>query len=235
MGRLILAGPLVPGSRVPLTAKEGHYLTRVLRLGPGAIFIGLDPEGGAFTIRLESAAAGTVLARLVEDSREPSRPVHLFLPLLKGDKLDWTVQKSVELGAASLTLYAARRAVPLPDNLEKKLARLEKIARQAAQQCRRQLVPPVRGLFTLAEAAAVGPGLFAWEEETKRGLGEALADREGEVHLLTGPEGGLAGEEAALLTESGWTGVTLGRRILRAETAAIALLTCVLYARGEMG
>lgn len=236
MRRVVLAGPLAPGLAIQLTAEQRHYLVDVLRMRAGEQFIGLDQDGKTFVIQLEPEGRGTVVELAAEAGREPELAVRLYLPLLKGDKLDMVVQKSVELGVANIALYSARRAVVKEGNLEKKIARLQRIALEATQQCRRQLVPAVSALFTLEQVVASGPGLFAWEQEDEQGLKSWLETHPGQgLSLLTGPEGGLTPEEAALLTESGWTAVTLGPRILRAETAAIAMLACVMFAGGEMG
>jgi 16S rRNA (uracil1498-N3)-methyltransferase len=234
--RVVFARPLVPGTAIDLTREQRHYLVNVLRMQEGEQFIGLDQEGKAFVLCLDTNGKGTVLFPRAEAGNEPDFAVSLYVPLLKGDKLDWVVQKSVELGVSSICLYAAQRAVVKEGNLEKKIARWEKIAREATEQCRRQKVPPVRGIYTLEEVAAAGPGLFAWEEEANRGLqGWLQAHPKQNLLLLTGPEGGLAVREANLLKDAGWSAVSLGPRILRAETAAIAMLTSVMFAWGAMG
>ncbi len=237
MRRVVLAYPLVPGSTIELTREQHHYLVNVLRMREGEQFIGLDQDGKAFVLCLEaSAGKGVVLYQRNEADNEPDFAVSLFLPLLKGDKLDWVVQKSVELGVSGIVLYAAKRAVVKAGNLEKKISRWEKIAQEATEQCRRHVVPSVRGIITLEEVAQGGPGLFAWEEEVNLGLeGRLSAHPKQRLSLLTGPEGGLAVQEADLLKSAGWTAVSLGPRILRAETAAIAMLTCVMFAGGAMG
>lgn len=235
MRRIVLAGTLAPGQLVKFSEAEAHYLYQVLRLGPGAEIIGLDSAGRAFAIVLAANGHGRVSGEAAETAGEPALAVSLYLPLLKGGKLDLVVQKSVELGVKNIYLYAAERAVIRGGNLAKKLGRLQAIAREATRQSRRQLVPAIQGTMTLAEAAQAGPGIFAWELETKQGLHSLLAASKDELHLLTGPEGGLTRGEAGSLTAAGWQAVTLGPRVLRAETAAIALVTCVMFARGEMG
>lgn len=236
MRRFVLPGPLVPGEAVELPAQQRHHLLDVLRLEVGTQFIGLDPEGKPFILRLETAAGRALVLGLAPSGREePRTSIRLYLPLLKGDKLDWVVQKSVELGVAAISLYRAKRSVVSGGNLDKKIARWEKIALEATQQCRRRIVPPIAGLFTLEEVAAAAPGLFAWEEEEQQSLGQSLGALPGlQVPLLTGPEGGLTTQEAELLTHYGWTAVSLGPRILRAETAPIVMAACTLFARGEM-
>lgn len=237
MRRVVLPGSLEPGLAIQLNAEQRHYLFNVLRMRVGDQFIGLDNTGKAFVLRLEQAEGLAIVSEeAAELGREPQLEIHLYVPMLKGDKLDLVVQKSVELGVASITLFSARRAVVKEGNLDKKITRLQRIALEATQQCRRHLVPAVRGLQTLEDVAASGPGIFAWEQEERQGLNTWLgANPCQSLSLLTGPEGGLTVEEAALLAERGWTAVTLGPRILRAETAAIAMLTCTMFARGEMG
>lgn len=237
MRRVVLPGSLEPDLAINLNAEQRHYLFNVLRMRAGDQFVGLDNTGKAFVLRLAQAEGLAIVSEeAAEPGREPQLAVQLYVPMLKGDKLDLVVQKSVELGVASISLFSARRAVVKEGNLEKKITRLQRIALEATQQCRRQLVPAVRGLLTLEEVATSGPGIFAWEQEELHGLNSWLESNPNQsLSLLTGPEGGLTAEEAALLTERGWTAVTLGPRILRAETAAIAMLTCTMFARGEMG
>lgn len=237
MQRLIIERSLVIGQVVEFTREQRHYLVDVLRLKAGDAFIGLDPTGGGFTVQIEpGGSGGLVMGPATEPDREAGISLRLFLPLLKGNKLDLVVQKSVELGVAAIDFYLARRAVVTPDNFSKRRRRLEKIAAEAARQCRRQIVPPLGGPYTLAAVAATNPGLFAWEEEKCCSLKQCMDTAPPKrLSLLTGPEGGLEPSEAQMLTEAGWQAVTLGQRILRAETAAIVLVACALFAVGEMG
>ena len=237
MHRIVLATPLLPGQAVQLTDRQRHYLVNVLRITEGEEFIGLDSAGGAHVLRLESYTGQAMVVRKLEEAcREPQLAVRLCLPLLKGDKLDLVVQKSVELGVSYIDIYSAQRSVVKGGNLEKKLSRWQRIALEATRQCQRQSVPILRGLLTLTDIAVTGPGVFAWEEEKEQRFKTVLAQESGnKLVLLTGPEGGLTREEAVLLTAAGWKAVTLGPRILRAETAAIAMLTCTMFAKGEMG
>lgn len=240
MRRIIFKFSLEADSVVELNQEQVHYLYDVLRMRTGASIIGLDSAGKAYIVRLKSRtdAAGTVLGPVEELEREPELAVRLYVPLLKGDKLDLVVQKSVELGVADLVLFEAQRSIVKAEgNLDKKLSRLAKIARDAAQQCGRHRVPTIRGLVTIKEISSIAPGVFAWEQESGLSLQEYLHlnPPSGEMALLTGPEGGLTREEAAILSSGGWTSVTLGPRILRAETAAITVLACTMFAGGEMG
>lgn len=240
MRRISLNIPLETGCTATLNPEQAHYLYDVLRMQAGDRLIGVDSCGRPYVIQLalKHEAEYTVIHPAEESNREPGLLLRFYLPLLKGDKLDLVVQKAVELGCGEILLYEAQRSVvKLNEKLEKKLARLSKIAMNATQQCGRHRVPCVQGLLTLEEVCAQGQGIFAWEKECSSSLREHLSQSvsEGYINLLTGPEGGLSESEAARLHEAGWTSVSLGPRILRAETAAIAMLACTMFAAGEMG
>lgn len=234
--RLIFTRLLTVGQPVELTEEQRHYLVDVMRFKSGDCFTGIDPSGKSFLVQLDlNASRGLVLALFPEPNREPRVAVKLLVPLLKGNKLELVVQKAVELGVIALDFYLAQRSVVTGDNFAKKLSRYQKIATEAARQSRRQSVPLLGGLYTLSELAAAGPGLFAWEEERDEGLKKHLNEPLPTLSLLTGPEGGLAPAEAKILSGAGWQAVSLGPRILRAETAALAMVTCAMFAAGEMG
>lgn len=201
--------------------------------------MGLDAEGRSFVLKLlpRTSACCLVLAEAEASSREPRLRITQYLPLLKGDKMDWVVQKSVELGTAEIVFFTAERSiVKWTDNVGRKLARMEKIAKEATQQCGRDLVPAVRGVLTLEEVAGEGAGIFAWEEEQRFSLRNFLMSKPMSLSLaiLTGPEGGLSPSEVNLLKGLSWSSLRLGPRILRAETAAAAVLACTMFSCGEM-
>lgn len=234
--RLIFTQPLTVGQTIELTEEQRHYLADVMRFKTGERIIGLDSTGRSYFLQIDLATAeGVVLALAPEPNREPQIAVKLFLPLLKGNKLELVVQKTVELGVCAIDFYLARRSIVTGDNFAKKLARYQKIATEAARQSRRQQVPLLGGLYTLSALAVTGPGLFAWEEEREASLKRFLSRPSKTISLLTGPEGGLEATEAEILVAAGWQAVSLGPRILRAETAAIAMVTCAMFATGEMG
>lgn len=240
MRRIVLNRPLEVGCNAELDESQIHYLYDVLRLDSGSKLIGIDRAGKAFVIQLSAREDGafSVMESADESGREPATSVRLFIPLLKGDKLDWVIQKAVELGCAEIILFEARRSVVKPSgSLSKKLSRLNSIAVNATQQCGRHRVPEVKGLCSLREVSETGQGIFAWEKERNTSLREHLyynlpADN---LNLLIGPEGGLSQDEAETLLSKGWVSAGLGSRILRAETAAIVMLACSMFAAGEMG
>jgi|SRR5690554_1942120 len=238
MRRIVLDCPLTLGQEIEFTSSQAHYLFKVLRLQAGTKILGLDSTGRAYIIELASTPGlGMVLAEAEEDQGEPNLAISVYVPLLKGDKLDLVVQKAVELGATAICLVSTQRCIVNWAGKEaKKLARLQKIAQSATEQCRRHKVPLVQGVFSLAEVSA-NPGIFPWEQEHSTSLQQYLHQYppQGRLSILTGPEGGLTDQEAKTLTDSGWAPVTLGTRILRAETAAIVSLACTMFACGEMG
>jgi 16S rRNA (uracil1498-N3)-methyltransferase len=157
--------------------------------------------------------------------------------------MDFIVQKAVELGVTDIAPTVLARSVPLPDDgaAERRRARWQTIARAAAQQCGRLLLPRVHPIKTLPQvltAFSFDVGLLAWENKKENGLRRFLrgaAALPGAVFLLVGPEGGFTAQEAAAAQEAGLWPVGLGPRVLRAETAALALVTAVMYEWADIG
>ncbi len=225
-----------------------HQLAHVLRLRPGAEVVVVDNRGHGWRVQLTTLdrrqANGVVLATL-DPAPEPTVQVTLYQCALKADKLEWVWQKATELGAATLMpVVSSRSIVREPAALDKKRPRWEIIVREAAEQCGRGRVPVVAPAVELATALDAAPGLrlMPWEgdgsPDTRPGLLDALAAVDKlptQVSLLIGPEGGLATDEAAAAQAAGWRLVKLGPRILRAETAALASLSLLMGALGELG
>jgi len=222
-------------------SKEDILHIRSLRLRPSERFTVCDGEGRDHICRLGDRGEG--IAEVVETrpSRgEPSVECRVYIAIAKGDRLDFAVQKSVELGAFKIVLFHSERCVAAPDNMTNKIARLKRIALETAKQSGRGRVPEVTaaGSFRSAvlEAAQADMPLFCYEEESKRGLKEALDSRGGfnTASIVTGPEGGFEPAEARLATESGMIPVSLGPRILRCETAPAAALAALMFHTDNM-
>jgi 16S rRNA (uracil1498-N3)-methyltransferase len=216
---------------IRLSPEETHHL-HVLRAQVGdsvRVFDGRGREGLARILLLGEEAL-LELESSWEVSREPPVPIELWLPLLKGDHLAEIVRGATELGATAFHLFLSRRTIPR-ELSQAKLARLQKIAQEAAKQCQRNVVPRVAPPLPLSEIPSVSQGLVAQPGSTLR-VREALRLEE-PVTLLTGPEGGLDPEEVELLSARGFIPVQLGPRILRAETAPLALLALVTAGEGR--
>jgi 16S rRNA (uracil1498-N3)-methyltransferase len=212
-----------------LKGEQAVHLARVLRAQPGQVF---DVVANGFLHRAEIMSADereVVFALHEELEAESALPVHLLMAVFKFDHMEWGIEKATELGVARITPVIARRTEKhLAQAAEKRVERWRRIVREAAQQSRRSDVPevdePVMLKAALGRVRAEKKLLLA-ETEQENSLKAALASSEGKVAsvaLAIGPEGGWTAEEMALFSEHGWEHVTLGPRILRAETAAIA-------------
>ncbi len=246
MHRFFVSPELIEGSEVFFPSDLAHQLGRVLRLREGDRVLVLDNSGAEHVVELHSLAKRTAQGTIREtrpNRNEPRTHLSLFLGLLKGKKLDVVLQKGTELGVSRFVPVVTQRSVvnEVSDLSEAKVDRWEAIVREAAEQSERGRLPEIsEPLFfdvALSEArASAGLSLIPWEEggtplrQLLRGAGEATPTR---VNLFIGPEGGFAADEVLSARAYGVQPVTLGPRILRAETAAIAAAAAVLYEFGE--
>lgn len=225
-----------------LTGDQARHLARVLRAEPGAE---CDIVAGGFVWRAMVASVGEEEVRfnlVAEIESDQPLPVTMLISLFKFDRLEWAVEKLTELGVERIVPVVARRTEKhLALAAGKRVERWRRIARQAAQQCRRSDVPVVSDALPLKNAVEdLGAGdskpvlkivLSEVEQSTtlKSALQEGSADdREGtRILMALGPEGGWAPEELVLLEAIGWKAVTLGPRVLRVETAAISALAVI--------
>ncbi|MBF5045121.1 16S rRNA (uracil(1498)-N(3))-methyltransferase [Aggregicoccus sp. 17bor-14] len=248
MVRLFAPVPADAPAELVLGEERRHYLVHVLRLAEGDALEVFDGAGRAFDARVLAPAADGALRLSLGPAREaPARRALAVLQgLPKGDKLELVLQKGTELGAAAFYPVATRRSVVKVEALgdkraESKTARWQKIAEEAARQSGRSDVPRVHPPQPLLEAARALPAgtqlLVLDEEERARPLGEAFRqlERHAPVALVVGPEGGLAREEVQALEALGARAVTLGRLVLRTETAALAALAVMGHLDGELG
>ncbi len=221
-----------------LSEEEGRHAKNVLRLAEGdevTLFDGSGKEYSAVVTRADRQGITVHVVRENVSDREPRTWVFLLIGALKGDKTELVVQKATELGVSRIGVFSSRYCSAYMN--ENKLERLNRVAREAAKQCLRASVPRVEYYETLEEALRAGSEcvtrLFACEflDETKKDL----IDTGATVCAVVGSEGGFAEEEYALAQRLGYCGVSLGKRILRAETAAIALLSVVMHEAGELG
>ena len=229
-----------------LNAEDAGHALRVLRLENGDE-VELVCAPARYLAEIDSTEGGEVRLRVTEKLRdtEAQTRVTLYQGLPKADKMEWIVQKSTELGAAAIAPVAMIRSVVKLEGKDaaKKTERWQKIAREAVKQCARVNAPEVKMPCKLAamkdELNALDVLIVPWEDARDGSIADCLApfkaNERVSVGILIGPEGGIAPEEAEWLThEAGAKLVTLGPRILRTETAAIASQTIVMALRGEM-
>ncbi len=216
-----------------IEGREAHHLLRVLRARPGdrlTLFDGQGGEAEAVVVAVEDERVRVRVEKHHPVRREPDAAVTLYLGLLKGEKLGEVVRMGTELGVSRFVLLVTRHAVAKTIR-PGKIERLRRIAVEAAKQSGRTALPEVKGPIALAEVPRVEQGLVADPRAGAR-VAEVL-DPGRPVALAVGPEGGFAEEELRLLSGRGFTPVTLGRRILRAETAACTLVALVTAAYGQ--
>jgi 16S rRNA (uracil1498-N3)-methyltransferase len=211
-----------------LKGDQALHLAKVLRTEPGQIF---DVVANGFLHRAEVLRVGEseVVFTLHEElEADAALPVHLLMAVFKFDHMEWGIEKATELGVSRITPVIARRTEKhLAQAATKRVERWRRIVREAAQQSRRSDVPAVDDPVTLKsalEGTDAGRKLLLAETEQENSLRAALVDGVRSVALAIGPEGGWTAEEMKLFEAAGWKSVTLGPRILRAETAAIAAL-----------
>lgn len=239
MARLFIEGERI-GEVIRLQNREVRYLVKVLRLEEGDEVEVFDGRGRRYRARLLSEDGLWYLEILeeLEGEGEPALRVILGQGILKGEKMKWVIQKATELGASEIVPVVTQRSVPVLDEeaVDLKVHRWRKIAEEASRQCNRAHVPRVREPLYLPRFAeeAEGHKVALWERATLP-LGEALPAKADAVTVLIGPEGGLSEEEAIVLEGKGFVLCSLGRRILRSETAALAVLSILQHLLGDLG
>ena len=227
-----------PGETVLLGGEDGRHIARSLRMRPGEVLTLCDCRGTDYDGVIDAIDGESVTVRILGSrpcAAEPSLSAVLYQCLPKLDKFDLVVQKSVELGVSRIVPVLSMRCVSRPDakSLAKKLERWNRIAAEAAKQSGRGILPPVSPTLPFEQAvreaeSAGGVNLLFYE-----GGGVPIRERIGEAtrtaSLFIGPEGGFAEEEIALAKENGITPITLGKRILRTETAGMTTTAILLY------
>lgn len=224
--------------RVTLTGENARH-AKVLRLRVGEEVLLSDGAGQEWLCRVADEAGALAPVERRTPQGEAGVKVSVYLAFPKADKLEHVVQKATELGAVEIVAFPSARCVSRPDekSLGKKQERWQKIALAAAEQSGRGVVPKVLTLPSfaqaLARAAEADRALLFYEHEQATTLRMALAGEYRTVALLTGPEGGLEEAEVEQARQAGLRICTLGRRILRCETAPLCALSAVMYDAGE--
>ncbi len=229
---------------VVLAGGAARQIARVLRLTIGDSIEVLDGSGYEHEARIASLSRGEVVGTIVGRRMCPGEPairLTLAVCLPKSDKIEIIVQKATELGASELVVVRSERTVanPSTERLNERLIRWERIAAEAAEQSGRGKLPRIRPLVGFDELMDEIPGcdlaVVAWEQETESSLKDVLRANSGarSVMVIIGPEGGLTESEVERARASGARSASLGKRLLRVETAAIAACAAVMYEIGD--
>ena len=242
MSRFFVEADQMRSDLITLTGENAQH-AKVLRLKAGEQVLVCDGEGMECLCEVTGMGGGAVDLTVLERRQATSEAavqVSIYMGFPKSDKLEHVIQKATELGACEIIAFPAARSVSKPDDksLKKKLERWQKIAASAAEQSGRGRIPQVLVLDSYAaaleRAAKADKALLFYENERATTLRMALDASDFQtVSMLTGPEGGLEEKEVQQAMDAGLQVCTLGRRILRCETAPLCALSAVMYAAGE--
>ncbi len=229
---------------VVLTGSDVNHIVNVLRMGIGDALLLSATSGQEFECTIEAIEHQSIVCRVVNttvNETEPSVQVSLLQGIPKGEKMELIIQKSVELGVTRIVPIMMERTVVrfhTEQDAKKKQSRWQKISDEASKQCGRGFCPEIAPVQSLKQALAEMPegtlSLVAYENETVYSLKQRIqsAVSAGEVHhiaVLIGPEGGISPEEFEEVSTHGFLSVSLGKRILRTETAGICVLSALRY------
>ncbi len=228
-------------SEFQLSEEAANHVGRVLRMAAGQpleLFDGSNQTFSATIVRADKKSVTVQVAEGVTDDRESPLYLHLGQVMSRGEKMEFTIQKSIELGVNQITpLISERCGVKLDaERLEKKRQQWQKIAIAACEQSGRNVVPEIRPVMSLTD----------WCAEQEQGLKLNLHPRAeasintlplpvSRIRMLIGPEGGLSADEIDMAARQGFTDILLGPRVLRTETAALTVLTALQVRFGDLG
>jgi 16S rRNA (uracil1498-N3)-methyltransferase len=245
MARFYVPHPRVEQGTLRVEGEEVKHIRKVLRLKEGdeiTVFDGLGKELQG-TIVEERLSSVVIRIEHVASSRKDS-PLEATLAqsLLKGEKMDYLIQKATELGVKEILPFLSSRSVPLLEKSKRleRHRRWERIAVEASKQCGRGIVPKIESVQDYSEMLRTAPSnalrLILWEQEGMKlkEIFESSGDKK-KIFFVIGPEGGFSREEIEEGKRAGFIPVTLGKRILRAETASLCFLSILQYEQGDIG
>ena len=240
MNRFFVPPESINGTRVVFPDEIADQIRLVLRLKEEDQICVLDNSGKAYRVSLRYANEKNPFGEIIGEmpvEAEPLIPIISFIPLTKREKFEWMLQKCTEVGASCIVPTISERClIREVRDLDSKMERWQKIVREAAEQSGRGILPSLKIPLNFSSAVQTPDSntlkLFFWEEEKDLPIYRvyrSMGEKPNSITIMTGPEGGFSSEEAALAKQNGWHIVTLGKRILRAETAALAALLLTIY------
>lgn len=230
------------GEKAFITGDDAKHISTVLRMKRGEPVILCDNCGNDFLCRIALCQKDMVELKVIDSRKneaEPTAEITLFQCLPKSDKMDLIVQKATELGAARIVPLLSKRCVSRPDEKSalKKILRWQKIAEEAAKQSGRGKIPEISPLTDFRSAVKEygdkGKGILFYECGGKK-ISQLITDETEKIGIFIGSEGGFEPEEAAFAKENGIEAATLGKRILRCETAPLAALSVLMNLTGNL-
>ena len=237
--------PQLYNEEMSITGVDAKHIGKVLRMQPGDKLQIVSDDGVSALAEVTAISETTVTVRCLEvlaESHEPAVKITLAQGLAKGEKMAFIIQKAVELGAYSIVPVAMEHSVVRLDGAkaDKKVERWQKIAEAAAKQSKRDIIPQVQAVQSVSQMLANNnckTKIIAYECEDRMSLKTALreAGQLDDLLLIIGPEGGISEGELSKAREAGAVPVSLGRRILRAETAGLVAMSAIFYETGDLG
>ena len=223
-----------------ITGDDAKHIAKVLRMKAGEKLVACDCQGRDYDCVISEVCDKQVeltVEKVYPSETEPSVKVTLYQAMPKSDKMELIIQKAVELGVSAIVPVQTKRCVSRPDakSMAKKLERYNRIALEAAKQCGRGYIPQVNPTVSFDEAlkraAACDLGIFCYEGEEENSLKTLLRENPAAttISVLIGSEGGFSIGEVGAAIEKGMKSVSLGKRILRTETASSFVLSCIAY------
>lgn len=243
MHRFFIPREWVVKEKVTLRGNRAHQVVNVLRLKAKEHIIVLDNTGWEYEVALEQVSGDLVTGIVVNKAichGEPGIRIVLYQAILKTDKFELVLQKGVELGVSAFVPFVSERCVARVPS-EEKARRWQEIVREAAEQSGRAVLPVLNPVISFREACeqADKPAILLWEEEKNNHLSTIIRSTPyastRSLSIFIGPEGGFPLAEVTFAGSHGIIPVTLGQRVLRAETAGLAAISAVLYEKGELG
>ena len=242
MSRFFIPKENVSDTQIRIAGEDVLHITRVLRLSEGNDLTCCDGKGNDYLVKIAKITKAEILCDILDKKKsdtEPNIKVSLIQGLPKAAKMDYIIQKNTELGISEIYPCNLNRCISKNEK-DKKTERWQKIAKEAAQQSGRGIVPTVHSTIDLKEAAIIlksaDIAFVAYECEDKNNLKSALLSKDSpkSVAFLIGSEGGFDKSEIEFLQKEGIAVISLGKRILRTETAGEAVLSMIMYEIGDI-
>jgi len=245
--RIFFPGIMGKGEIFDLGGENLKYVKSVLRMKKGDHLVLFDGAGCEYETIIQSFSADGIKVEVLGKKRiqDDAPRITLFQALPKANKMDSIIRKATELGARRIIPFRSARSVPqlTADKARARVSRWRSIATEAARQCGRADIPEVSEVLSCEEMLASAEGgafnIIFWEEESERGIKKLLRDKRCEgakdISVIVGAEGGFSKEEVASAVRCGFISVSLGKNILKVETAAVTILSIIQYELGIFG
>lgn len=241
MARFFVDSQNISADEIYITGEDVKHISRVLRMRENDALTVCDKCGNDYDCIIVNIGTDAVMAKILNKHKnncEPPVNITIYQGLPKSDKMDYIVQKCTELGVCRIVPVQTGRVVSKPKDIDKKISRWQKIAQEAAKQCGRGIVPKILPLMKFSDAlneiqSCDGINLMPYECEKDSRLKDAIAEKKENINIIIGPEGGFDEAEADAAKACGIKQVTLGPRILRTETAPLAVVSALMYELGD--